>query len=610
MTYLEAYTTALCHAGNPQLARSVENTAHRFASEFLDQFDYCSEATALLFGNIQSGKTGQMFGIISAAADAGFGFFVLLTTDNVVLQQQTLERVKRDLPGFCVCDESDSIRLEENDGVLPTIIVLKKNQRTLRHWEKSLRTTRVLNGNPLFILDDEADASSLNTKVNQDDVSRINEYLAKIRANASASVFLQVTGTPQALFLQTEESDWQPSFTLYFDPGDKYLGGNFFFPESAYAPSVIAFTDDDSDPVKTFVVRHLAVSAVQLMAGKTVSNAVVHNSNLTVHHETVAKEIEGILSAVRTGEVPLRDLVLPQLQDFRDRAVTTLDEEQVLKVVEDRVLPTANVIILNGKNEFDRSAINTGCNFIVGGNSLGRGVTFPALNTFLYTRSTKNPQADTVWQHNRIFGYDRDPMLIRVFLPRHLYKLLTDINAANNAVIAQVKAGMKTVKLCYPPSVKPTRKNVLDKKALRLIPGGKNFFPDAVSDAETETLDQLLQAYADKEYDSISLEFAAKLLGLARSKDDGFSTDGYVSILRAILSEHPTASGILIVRRNRNVANTTGALLSSDDWQLANSFPEVPVVTLYRVTGEKGWGGPRWVPNVRLPNDGIYYGLT
>ena len=150
----------------------------------------------------------------------------------------------------------------------------------------------------------------------------------------------------------------------------------------------------------------------------------------------------------------------------------------------------------------------------------------------------------------------------------------------------------------------------MDKKALRLIPGGKNFFPDAVSDAETETLDQLLQAYADKEYDSISLEFAAKLLGLARSKDDGFSTDGYVSILRAILSEHPTASGILIVRRNRNVANTTGALLSSDDWQLANSFPEVPVVTLYRVTGEKGWGRPRWVPNVRLPNDGIYYGLA
>ena len=31
-------------------------------------------------------------------------------------------------------------------------------------------------------------------------------------------------------------------------------------------------------------------------------------------------------------------------------------------------------------------------------------------------------------------------------------------------------------------------------------------------------------------------------------------------------------------------------------------------VTVYQVTGNKGWGGrPLWVPNIKLPGDIIYY---
>ena len=48
-----------------------------------------------------------MFGVICKAADLGFPVFVILTTDNIVLQQQTLERVKSDLKGFCICGEND-----------------------------------------------------------------------------------------------------------------------------------------------------------------------------------------------------------------------------------------------------------------------------------------------------------------------------------------------------------------------------------------------------------------------------------------------------------------------------------------------------------------------
>lgn len=68
--------------------------------------------------------------------------------------------------------------------------------------------------------------------------------------------------------------------------------------------------------------------------------------------------------------------------------------------------------------------------------------------------------------------------------------------------------------------------------------------------------------------------------------------------------------GILIVRRGRDVAQGTGALLSPNDWQLGGSFPRKVVLTMYQVTGTKGWGGkPLWVPNIKLPDGAVYYDI-
>ena len=47
-------------------------------------------------------------------------------TDNVVLQQQTLDRVKTDLDGFCICGENDAALFNENSLMDPVIIVFKE----------------------------------------------------------------------------------------------------------------------------------------------------------------------------------------------------------------------------------------------------------------------------------------------------------------------------------------------------------------------------------------------------------------------------------------------------------------------------------------------------
>ena len=74
------------------------------------------------------------------------------------------------------------------------------------------------------------------------------------------------------------------------------------------------------------------------------------------------------------------------------------------------------VLMMNGKTDVDSTDYSEGCNFVIGGNTLGRGVTFPGLQTIYYTRTSKKPQADTMWQHSRMFGYDRDPGMMMVYI--------------------------------------------------------------------------------------------------------------------------------------------------------------------------------------------------
>lgn len=588
------------------MAKSIEMTAKRFCDEFLNHFDYCSQASCLLVGNVQSGKTGQMLGLISVAADMDFSIFVILTTDNVLLQQQTLDRVRQSLPDYCVCDEDDSVAFERNNGILPSIIVLKKNARTLRRWEKTFLTSRVAEGNPLFIIDDEADAASLNAKVNEQDISTINKHIAAIRQDASSSIYLEVTGTPQSIFLQTKSSNWQPDYVFDFQPGDAYVGGNFFFSGQNPVMRSIGFTDDDANPIKTFVVRHLAVSAITLMQGERTSNALAHVSARTSDHAKVRDEIQQTLHELQDSS-KLTPLLRAELLEINEATLVEYNASKIAEIIIKNLIPETQVIVKNSKSDSE-ATFKTGCNFIVGGNSLGRGVTIPKLNTVLYTRLSKRPQADTIWQHNRIFGYDRNRKLIRVYMTKHLWKLLSEINDQNESIYAQIRAGIKKVKISFPPEISPTRREVVDRSSLKLLAGGVNRYPDALRNVTLGELDDLLKDIDSQGWTECPLGFLRRLLSFIQSDDEDFSTEDYDGIFEQLLAENPEEKAILIVRHDRSITQGTGALLSPNDWKLGERFPNQTVATLYRIAGEKGWGGsPLWVPNIRLPHNRNFF---
>lgn len=612
MKYLKQYLKTISGRGNIKLAESISKTAEDIGNLYIKTFSFSSHEIGLLFGNVQSGKTGQMFGIICKAADLGFPVFVLLTTDNVVLQQQTLDRVKSDLSGFCICGETDGGLFLENSLIKPTIIVLKKNYRVLKLWAGILNSTGFMKGNPLFVIDDEADAASLNTLINKEKQSSINKYLDMIKNESSSSIYLQVTGTPQALLLQTLVSGWHPYFIYYFQPGEAYLGGDFFFPKNVKA-ECISFIGKLDNPNRAVLIHHLAVAGQIVASGGMVSNCLIHPSVRQNVHSRFAEEFEKEISWCL-------DNLNGSFKEALEKEYIRLKPKKSIKVpfgllfTEVKKLLLSNsvkILTMNGKNEVSNEAYTYGYNIVVGGNTLGRGVTFPGLHTIYYTRTSKKPQADTMWQHSRMFGYDRDPGLMKIFIDEPLYKLFADINATNNSIISQVENGVGKIRIYYPEGLNPTRANVLDKKYISMISGGTNYYPFSPENDSIVALDNLLAPFDDKEpIYQISLRFMQEILKHILSAYD-FCVEAFSDVLNTMLSDNPTAQGYLIVRRNRDVAQGTGALLSSNDWTLGASYAEHTVLTMYKVTGRKGWNGRKlWVPNIKLPSGIMYYNVA
>ena len=610
MQYLKTYLDKIIARGNIQLAESISKTAEEVGSKYISSFSFTSHEIGLLFGNVQSGKTGQMFGIMCKAADLGFPVFLLLTTDNVVLQEQTLDRVKADLEGFCICGENDSGIFIENSLIQPTIIVLKKNSRILRNWANILKTTGFMKGNPLFVIDDEADAASLNTFINRkgNQQSSINKYLDSIKNDATSSLYLQVTGTPQAILLQTLASGWHPYFTYYFQPGKAYLGGDFFF-HSSSKPDCVTFLETISEAAKEAVIRHITVSAQILSSGGNVCNCLIHPSVRQAAHQNFAKETAKVLEWCSNN--------IDEFKQEAARIYSELNPQKSNKQPIDSVISKAeslvkngeiNIYIMNGTNEVDSSAYAKGSNIVIGGNTLGRGVTFPGLQTIYYTRTSKKPQADTMWQHSRMFGYDRDPGMMMIYIDENLYKLFSDINATNNAIIAQIERGMDDIKIYYPEGLNPTRKNVLDNKHVEIISGGTNYYPFYPDNNTIESISELLKSFDNTEpYYQVSLRFIKEILTHIIPSPD-FKLSAFISVLDTMTANNPTGQGILIVRRERDVAQGTGALISPNDWKLGGQFTDKPVLTMYQVTGNKGWNGQKlWIPNIKLPHGTMYY---
>ena len=346
-----------------------------------------------------------------------------------------------------------------------------------------------------------------------------------------------------------------------------------------------------------------------------VCNFVVHPSVKTGHHNQIKVRVNDYLKNLsKTFETSDTESIFRKVHDdLGSTKPELIDYPTAVAMIKD-FLDKGHVQIKVMNSTTKSQDYSEGINILIGGNSLGRGITFPKLQTMYYCRTAQTPQADTIWQHCRMFGYDRDPGLVRAFMPPRLYRALAEVNSVNNSIFSQVtKNGADKLRIFYPANLKPTRNQIIDQSELTVIAGGVNYFPFLPINEDLDRLDEILSPFDEQLCHEVQPNFMTQCLSLIRNEDDDeWSNIQFIDFIKAYIANNPNERGILIIRRDRDIAKGTGTLLSPNDRSLGMQYTSQIVLTLYRIRGskEKNWDGQSlWIPNMKFPDDLNFYAM-
>ncbi len=94
--------------GNDDEVTEIDETAKEVVSKWVNPLTGGKEETnGLVYGLVQSGKTGVLTVTGAMGADEGYRTLIILTSDNDPLYEQTLGRVQEAFPGIDVLGKND-----------------------------------------------------------------------------------------------------------------------------------------------------------------------------------------------------------------------------------------------------------------------------------------------------------------------------------------------------------------------------------------------------------------------------------------------------------------------------------------------------------------------
>ena len=593
----------------------------------------------LLYGLIQSGKTGVMTVSAAMAVDNGFQGLIVLTSDNDELYDQTIGRVQRGLRGVTVLgkrDWRDPARFARKLRNPPFAIVCSKNGPMLTSLLEAFKNARC-KGLSLFIIDDEADQASLNRNARRpaSPASTINRVITEIRDYFPTNTYLQVTATPQALFLQRPNQRYHPSFTVLTEPGPGYVGGNEFFGPNSSLLRPVPLAEVQSlvvrnqprpsgrlpDGLRAALCTFLVAAGAKLEAYPDESFAFlchVSLSNADQAHivtliERFKDEVSNTLQAKGTAKYTA---LLKELKAaYTDLSATdpNLPTPAVIEQNIEFFIRGSGIKLVNTPGG-DDIGLDAALNFIVGGSKLGRGVTIRNLLVSYYGRNPARPNSDTVLQHARMYGYRaRDVGVTRLFLPTQLadnFRSIHQMEAAMRDFIREHPGGRFEGLFVRTP-LQATRREVLDPATIGTYVAGRGYNPrrplrTANSAKHTLTLDQRFSAIGENEGPhQISFDEVIEILRLC-SPDPAYPSRLWnVKTFQAALEALKTTTGqdraYLVVRRNRNLVaarDESQGILDSGEEALAAR--DKPTLFMIRQNDTRNGELAVWWPQLRF----------
>ncbi|TDL98703.1 hypothetical protein ERX27_02485 [Macrococcus brunensis] len=291
----------------------------------------------LVIGNVQSGKTANMAGLMAMAADNGFNVFIILSGVIENLRQQTATRLYNDMtpkgssnlqwqtinqpsPNSRLPEHNiSSYNLEENGKKRYFTVVLKNKKRleNLIKWlledEKKAKQMKIL------VIDDEADQASVNTlKIEEEDRTAINRLIKELvhSSKFGGMNYISYTATPYANVLNetTIDSLYPKDFIISLEPSEDYIGPKQIFgmeePEAVPTVNIIReISDADAALIREIQNEDLGediprsfkqsiqwfvltVATMRYLEYKNPISMLVHTSFKIIEHQIIADKIE------------------------------------------------------------------------------------------------------------------------------------------------------------------------------------------------------------------------------------------------------------------------------------------------------------------------------
>lgn len=481
-------------------------------------------ATGLVVGYVQSGKTMSFESVITLGKDNGFKIFIVIAGIANPLLEQSNGRLRKDLgigntnePRRWIVFKNPNLEADQNalnqaieelkaapiDGIEQQYILITvlKNHK---HLSKLAEVIQNLDPKlPTLIIDDEADQASLNTKVaaNQKkktkDESSTYAAILNIRKSLPNHTYLQYTATPQAPLLINKIDQLSPDFVEVLQAGIGYTGGKTFFSEESKLTRIIPVQEvsgdyDESGDTPEAFLKALRVYIIGVAAGlkehKGIGNRsmLVHPSHKTIHHKEFYKWINEIFD--KWKEICRRDESDSEkkllIQDFKLAYEDLTETVQDLVSFEDiqTVLPATfnkiNILQVNASSG-KTPEIDWGKQYgfiLVGGQALDRGFTVEGLTVTYMPRGYGVGNIDTLQQRARFFGYRGSYIgFCRVYLNEEtlgaFQGYLKHEEGVRDSLIKNNNEGrsLKQWKRAFwlDPEMKACRKNILDLEALQ-----------------------------------------------------------------------------------------------------------------------------------------------
>lgn len=367
-----------------------------------------NQKSFVIYGEPQSGKTEMMIALTAKLLDVGFKLVIVLLNDSVQLLGQNLDRFQRSGLSPTPKKFSEMLPPEITIGDHPWVIFCKKNSKDLQ------KLLEKIEGHPnRVVIDDEADYATPNSKVNQQEKSKINELTGELIGDQGT--YIGVTATPARLDLNKTHQN-QNEHWIDFPPHSNYTGQDIFFPATTANPlyrlTLLPDTGDDPKYMReaffSFMVNVGYLNKVVNVKELNYS-MLIHTSGKKADHSVDFKQIVKIFDVLKDAKNSHHENYVHRIWEIATERYPNHANEITTYVLAN--VSRNTVVVMNSDKEKNAAENKTATDpavpftIVIGGNIVSRGVTFINLLSMFFTRDVKHKlQQDTYIQRARMFG--------------------------------------------------------------------------------------------------------------------------------------------------------------------------------------------------------------